>query len=66
MRVYRQLYGSVAIAPEPAADRIVTTRRAAENSSGAAFETALDTGTAVPILADAYAVVPIPAYKSSF
>ncbi len=66
MRVYRQLYGSVAIAPEPAADRIVTTRRVAENSSGAAFETALDTGTAVPILADAYAVVPIPAYKSSF
>jgi soluble lytic murein transglycosylase-like protein len=59
MRVYRQLYGSVALAPltraTPLARRRVEVRRVAESPAAD-----------IPILADAYALVPIPEYKSSF
>jgi soluble lytic murein transglycosylase-like protein len=67
MRVYRQLYGSVALAPTPqsAADahRLTLARRVVlpPPASGAALGAAMNAG-----VADAYALVSIPAYKSSF
>ena len=70
MRVYRQLYGSVAFAPTKPAivvRRHAQPRRVAEApAGGTAFAPALNAGADIPIIADAYALVPIPAYKSSF
>jgi soluble lytic murein transglycosylase-like protein len=74
MRVYRQLYGSVALAPmsksvnaghhREEARRIAQTQ--ADPAGGPALAAALNAGPTIPVLADAYALVPIPAYKSSF
>ena len=74
MRVYRQLYGTVAMVPMPQPKvarrrdeaRPVAQGAPADPAGGPAFSPALNAGADVPILADAYALVPIPAYKSSF
>jgi len=61
MRVYRQLYGSIALAPSNVHPVIRVVSRPTELASEAGRD-----GSPVPILADAFALVPIPAYKSSF
>jgi soluble lytic murein transglycosylase-like protein len=60
MRVYRQLYGSIALAPLTRATTITAP------ADGVAFTTPPNAGADIQILADAYALVEIPAYKSSF
>jgi hypothetical protein len=70
MRVYQQLYGRVAIAPMPQTANIAyrrdESRRVVEPPAGTTFAAALNAGADIPILADAYALVQIPAFKSSF
>jgi soluble lytic murein transglycosylase-like protein len=68
MRVYRQLYGTIAIAPMSPAHtaRRVGARRVAEPPPDAAGDASLRAEAAIPVLADTYELVPIPAYKSSF
>jgi hypothetical protein len=73
MRVYRQLYGTVALAPmsQPQVHRRDEVRRVAPPAAagppgGPALTAALNVGADIRILADAFALVSIPAYKSSF
>lgn len=69
MRVYRQLYGSVAFASSARPAVVVKHKSVAPSKADASGRVDLAVATnveRVPILADAYALVPIPAYKSSF